>query len=156
MLLIMHWMGETFSWLDETATLPFFVFEKMLHRDDCACEINIKKHARVSRALQPFVKWAWHNYIIWKLYMCISLHLFVLFLFDFFWKRLHENLFYSSPTLSQFPGRKRLIGSNVRQISVSVPLFPCVNALSSKNTASLCIYCVRRWVFFFPLHFFYG
>nr|XP_019944764.1 PREDICTED: TAR DNA-binding protein 43 isoform X3 [Paralichthys olivaceus] len=50
----------------------------------------------------------------------------------------------SSPTLSQFPGRKRLIGSNVRQISVSVPLLQCVNALSSKNTASPCIYCIRR------------
>lgn len=78
-----------------------------------------------------------------------------LFLFDIFWKRLHGNLFCSSPTLSQFPGRKRLIGSNVRQISVSFPLLPCVNALSSKNTASLCIYCIRRWVLsFFPLPLF--
>jgi len=39
------------------------------------------------------------------------------------------------------------MGSNVRPISdfsVSIPLFPCVNALPSKNTASLFIYCVRR------------
>lgn len=37
------------------------------------------------------------------------------------------------PTLSHNPGRKRLIGCNVRPISVSVSLFPCVNALSSKD-----------------------
>lgn len=72
------------------------------------------------------------------------------------WKRLHENLFCSSPTFPQFPGRKRLIGSNVRPVSVSIPLFPCVNALPSKNTASLCIYCVRRWVLSFFLSPFYG
>lgn len=46
----------------------------------------------------------------------------------------------------EFPGKKPLIGSNVRPNSASVPLFPCVNALPSKDTASLCIYCVRRWV----------
>jgi len=50
------------------------------------------------------------------------------------------------------------MGSNVRPISdfsVSIPLFPCVNALPSKNTASLFIYCVRRWVlslFLSPFH----
>lgn len=124
----------------------------MLH---CACKINIYKHARVFREPpQPPVNWAWYKYSIC---VCSWLHLFVCFLFDVFWKRLHENLFCSSPTLSPIPGRKRLIGSNVRQISVSIPLFPCVNALSSKNTASLFIYCVRRWVLsFFPLPFFYG
>ena len=124
----------------------------MLH---CACKISIYKHARVCREpLQPPVNWAWYKYSIC---VCSWLHLFVCFLFDVFWKRLHENLFCSSPTLSPIPGRKRLIGSNVRQISVSIPLFPCVNALSSKNTASLFIYCVRRWVLsFFPLPFFYG
>lgn len=93
------------------------------------------------------------------MYVCIWLYLFVCFLFDLFRKSLHESLFCSSPTLSQFPGRKRLIGSNVRQISVSIPLLPCVNALSSKNTASLCIiYCVRRWVLSFssPRFFFFG
>jgi len=40
------------------------------------------------------------------------------------------------------------MGSNVGPIStvqsVSIPFFPCVNALPSKNTASLFIYCVRR------------
>lgn len=83
--------------------------------------------------------------------MCMQLNASFCFLCNVFWKRLHENLFCSSPSLFQFPGRNRLIGSNVQQISVSVPLFPCVNALSSKNTASLCIYCVRRWVLsFFP------
>lgn len=60
------------------------------------------------------------------------------------------NLFYSSSPLFQFPGKKPLVGRNVRAITVSVPLLPCVNALPSKSTASLCIYCVRRWVSFFP------
>lgn len=59
-----------------------------------------------------------------------------------FWNRPHENLFCSSSSISQFPGRNGHTGSNVQQISVSVPLFPCVNALTSKNTTSLCIYCV--------------
>lgn len=138
----MHWVVEKFSLLVETAT-----------EMTCACKINIYKHARVvHEPPQPLVKRAWYNYII-----CMQLiAFFCLFLFDIFWKRLHENLFCSSPTLSQFPGRKRLIGSNVRPISVSVPLFPCVNALSSKNTASLCIYCVRRWVLSFFLSPFYG
>lgn len=91
---------------------------------------------------------------------CISLFCFV---FLFFWKRLHERFFRSSPTLSQFPGRSRFIGCNVRQISVSLPLLPRVNALSSENTASLRVYSVRRWVlpffslpcpsFFFPPSF---
>ena len=53
------------------------------------------------------------------------------------------------------------MGSNVGPIStvqsVSIPFFPCVNALPSKNTASLFIYCVRRWVFVsFSLTFFHG
>lgn len=57
----------------------------------------------------------------------------------------------------EFPGKKPLIGSNVRPNSASVPLFPCVNALPSKDTASLCIYCVRRWVlpFFLPSSWIY-
>lgn len=59
------------------------------------------------------------------------------------------NLFYSSPPLFPFPWKKRFVGRNVRAISVSVPFFPCVNALPSKNTASLFIYCVRRWVLSF-------
>lgn len=146
---VMHWVGEKFSFSGDCHNF-FCLFLRKLCRDD-ACKINIYKHARVSREPpQPLVKLAWYNYTS----VCSWLHLFVCFLFDVFWKRLHENLFCSSPTLSQFPGRKRLIGSNVRQISVSIPLLPCVNALSSKNTASLCIYCVRRWVLsFFPLPF---
>lgn len=93
----------------------------------------------------PF-KWAWYDYL--SVSSWLRALLFVC-LFDLSRKRLHENLFCSSPSLSQFPWRKRLIGSNVGQITLSVPLFPCVNSLSTKNTASLCIYCVRRWVLFF-------
>lgn len=82
--------------------------------------------------------------------MCVqanaSFYLFFFFFVVILWNRLHENLFCSSSSLSQFPGRNGHTGSNVQQISVSVPLFPCVNALTSKNTTSLCIYCVRRWV----------
>lgn len=73
-------------------------------------------------------------------------------LFFFIWKPLHERFFRSSPTLSQFPGRSRVIGCNVRQISVSLPLLlllPRVNALSSESTASLCVYGLRRWVLLF-------
>lgn len=66
----------------------------------------------------------------------------IFFLVVIFWKRPDENLFCSSSSVPQFPGRNGHTGSNVQQISVSVPLFPCVNALTSKNTTSLCIYCV--------------
>lgn len=66
-----------------------------------------------------------------------------------FYGQAFIHLFYSSSPLFQFPGKKPLVGRNVRAISVSVPFFPCVNALSSKSTASLCIYCVRRWVLSF-------
>ncbi len=73
------------------------------------------------------------------------------FSLNVFYGQAFINLFYSSSPLFQFPGKKPLIGRNVRGISVSVPFFPCVNALPSKSTASLCIYCVRRWVLsFFP------
>lgn len=73
------------------------------------------------------------------------------FSLNVFYGQAFINLFYSSSPLFQFPGKKPLVGCNVRAISVSVPFFPCVNALPSKSTASLCIYCVRRWVlsFFF-------
>lgn len=74
------------------------------------------------------------------------------FSLNVFYGQAFINLFYSSSPLFQFPGKKPLVGRNVREISVSVPFFPCVNALPSKSTASLCIYCVRRWVLsFFPL-----
>lgn len=74
------------------------------------------------------------------------------FSLNVFYGQAFINLFYSSSPLFQFPGKKPLVGRNVRAISVSVPFFPCVNALPSKSTASLCIYCVRRWVLsFFPL-----
>lgn len=76
------------------------------------------------------------------------------FSLNVFYGQAFINLFYSSSPLFQFPGKKPLVGRNVREISVSVPFFPCVNALPSKSTASLCIYCVRRWVlsFFPPFH----
>lgn len=76
------------------------------------------------------------------------------FSLNVFYGQAFINLFYSSSPLFQFPGKKPLVGRNVRAISVSVPFFPCVNALPSKSTASLCIYCVRRWVlsFFSPFH----
>lgn len=74
------------------------------------------------------------------------------FSLNVFYGQAFINLFYSSSPLFQFPGKKPLVGRNVRAISVSVPFFPCVNALPSKSTASLCIYCVRWWVLsFFPL-----
>lgn len=71
------------------------------------------------------------------------------FSLNVFYGQAFINLFYSSSPLFQFPGKKPLVGCNVRAISVSVPFFPCVNALPSKSTASLCIYCVRRWVLSF-------
>lgn len=81
----------------------------------------------------------------------IWLELYCVELFAFFWVygQAFINLFYSSPPLFPFPWKKRFVGRNVRAISVSVPFFPCVNALPSKNTASLFIYCVRRWVLSF-------
>ncbi len=80
---------------------------------------------------------------------CVFCYFFSL---NVFYGQAFINLFYSSSPLFQFPGKKPLVGRNVRAISVSVPFFPCVNALPSKSTASLCIYCVRRWVLsFFPL-----
>ncbi|XP_061910319.1 TAR DNA binding protein, like isoform X2 [Entelurus aequoreus] len=55
----------------------------------------------------------------------------------------------SSPTLSLSPGRKRLTGSNVLQISVSVALLARLNALPSKNTSFtlhlLCSTGPRTW-----------
>lgn len=81
----------------------------------------------------------------------VESHLSCVFFFNVFYGQAFINLFYSSSPLFQFPGKKPLVGRNVRAISVSVPFFPCVNALPSKSTASLCIYCVRRWVLsFFP------
>lgn len=43
------------SLIVETATLLFFgfVFEEMIHRDDCACKVYISKHARVSHQSPP-------------------------------------------------------------------------------------------------------
>lgn len=83
----------------------------------------------------------------------------IFFLF-IFCKRLHKSFFCSSSTLSQFPGRTRVIGSNVGQISVSIPLLPCVNALSSENKASLHKLLDGGWffvvVFFSPLPIFVG
>jgi len=76
------------------------------------------------------------------------------------WKRLHENFFCSPSDKPDKPDKPlypipewkpscRLVGGNVRPISVSavsVLLLQCVNAMPSKTTASLCVYCVRRWV----------
>lgn len=84
------------------------------------------------------------------------MNLVVFFFLFIFCKRLHKSFFCSSSTLSQFPGRTRVIGSNVGQISVSGPLLPCVNALSSENKASLHNLLDGGWFFLFLSLFLWG
>lgn len=138
-------MGGKFSLLVETPTLHFVLLLNV-KTEGCMQDKYLNMHEYLESPSSPC------KMSLIELYICVQ---FIdSFCFDVIWKRLHENLFCSSSTLSQFPGRKRLIGCNVRPISVSIPLFPCVNALPSKNTASLCIFCVRRWVLsFFPPFF---